>query len=182
MECQECQQRPATLYFRQVINGKKTEIHVCEVCAQEKGYVTYPEEGYSLHHLLKGLFNVESPKVDSQQNHSMQTKAELQCPQCELTFSEFKRSGKFGCATCYDTFSSHLNSVLRRVHSGNTKHNGKIPKREGGNLHLKQQIKQYQEYLLQLIEEEAFEEAAKVRDHIKALKEKQKHSTGRDDA
>lgn len=182
MECQECNQRPATLHFKQVINGKKAEIHVCEICAQEKGYMTYPEEGYSLHNLLQGLFNFESPTMSNHRKEAFQSSKELQCPQCELTFNQFRRIGKFGCATCYDTFSTRLNTILRRVHSGNTKHYGKIPKRKGGNLHLKKEIEQHQEHLRQLIEEEAFEDAAKVRDKIKGLKEKQENSTKGDDA
>lgn len=166
MECQECHKRPATLHFTQVINGDKTEVYVCEVCAKEKGYMSYPEEGYSLHHLLSGLLNstFESPKSTAGQ----QTK-ELQCPQCNMTLSEFKRVGKFGCPTCYETFSDRLDPIFRRVHSGNTSHHGKIPKRIGGAITIRKEVDAYKEELQRLIQNEAFEEAAKVRDKIKEL-------------
>lgn len=170
MECQECHQRPATLHFTQVINGNKTEVHVCEVCAKEKGYMTYPEEGYSLHNLLSGLFNFDTAKLESQQDHTFKQGKELTCPKCNMTFAEFKRVGKFGCATCYDTFSSRLDPILRRVHAGNTKHAGKIPKRKGGDLHTKKQLESYKAELQHLIETEEFEKAAQVRDKINALK------------
>ncbi|WP_156291789.1 UvrB/UvrC motif-containing protein [Oceanobacillus salinisoli] len=166
MECQECHERPATLHFTQVINGKKTEIRVCEVCAKEKGYVNYPEEGYSLHNLLTGLFNFDTTKMESP---AFQQVKDLQCPQCGMTFSQFKEAGKFGCATCYDTFSDRLDPILRRVHAGNTKHSGKIPKRAGDDLQMKRRLQSFKEQLQQLIEKEAFEEAAEVRDKIKAL-------------
>lgn len=168
MECQECHERQATLHFTQVINGNKMEIHVCEVCAKEKGYMTYPEEGYALQNLLSGLFNFDTVAMENQKGTSNQTK-ELQCPQCEMTFSEFKRVGKFGCAECYNTFSERLDPIFRRVHSGNTKHHGKIPARKGGDLHTKKQVESYKAELQQLIEDEAFEEAATVRDKIKEL-------------
>jgi len=171
MTCQECGKRPATLYFTQVINGKKHEMNVCEVCAKEKGYLTYPEDGHSLHNLLAGLFNFDSPQMDKQRKSAMQHSVQLQCPKCELTFTQFKRSGKFGCAKCYETFASHLNPIFRRVHSGNTKHYGKIPQRQGGDLHIKRQIENYQEQLQQLIAAEAFEEAAVVRDKIRKLQQ-----------
>lgn len=170
MECQECHKRPATLHFTQVINGNKKELHVCEVCAKEKGYMTYPEEAYSLHNLLAGLFNFDSSQLGSHQDATFQTATDMECPKCEMTFSEFKRTGKFGCAECYDTFSARLDPIFRRVHSGNTKHDGKIPTRKGGNLHTKKQIEKYKLELQKLIENEAFEEAAKVRDKIKQLK------------
>ncbi|WP_163971916.1 UvrB/UvrC motif-containing protein [Oceanobacillus halotolerans] len=182
MECQECQKRPATLHFTQVINGNKTEVHVCEVCAKEKGYMTYPEEGYSLHHLLSGLFNFDSSQMGSQQESSFTKKDELQCPKCEMTLSEFKRVGKFGCAECYHTFAGRLDPIFRRVHSGNTKHHGKIPKRKGGNLHLKKQVQEYKANLQQLIADEAFEEAAKIRDKIKELQAEMKDKEAGDNS
>ncbi|MFD2043205.1 UvrB/UvrC motif-containing protein [Ornithinibacillus salinisoli] len=169
MQCQECQKRPATLHFTQVINGNKTEVQLCEVCAKEKGYMSYPEEGYSLHNLLTGLFNFDSSQVKNAQGTQFQQMKELQCSKCNMTFSEFKRVGKFGCAECYHTFATHLDPIFRRVHSGNTKHHGKIPKRKGGSLHLKKQVDTYKAELQNLIVNEAFEEAATVRDKIREI-------------
>ncbi len=40
----------------------------------------------------------------------------------------------------YEAFKEQLDPILKRVHSGNTAHNGKIPKRIGGAIHLKKQI------------------------------------------
>lgn len=167
MECQECHHRPATLHFTQVINGAKTEIHVCDVCAKEKGYMVYPEDGYSLQNLLSGLFNYKKKQLNQQ--NAFKPVEELTCPHCDLTFSRFQRIGKFGCSTCYDTFSKRLPAVFRRVHSGNTKHFGKIPKRTGGHLHTRKQIAELKGRLERLIEEEAFEQAAEVRDEIRSL-------------
>lgn len=167
MECQECHQRPASLHYTQVINGHKTEVQICEVCAKEKGYMAYPEEGYSLHNLLTGLFNFDT----EQMNHGahLHKEKELQCPKCSLTFSQFKQIGKFGCGECYHTFSVNLNPIFRRVHSGNTEHRGKIPKRKGGNLHLKKQLSTLKTQLKELVLNEEFEQAAVIRDQIKDL-------------
>lgn len=180
MECQECNQRPASLHFAQVVNGNKTEIHLCEVCAKEKGYMTYPEEGFSLHSLLTGLFNFDTSSIGTQNTTSNPQIKELQCPKCEMTFTEFKRVGKFGCAACYHTFSNRLDSVFRRVHSGNTRHYGKIPKRQGGNLHTRKQLDAYKTKLTSLIENEAFEEAAQIRDKIRELEKEMHRSKGGD--
>lgn len=169
MKCQECQEREATLHLSHVLNGQKNEVHVCEICAKEKGYKIFPDEGYSLHHLLSGLFNFDSPQMETTQTASFNENTDLQCPKCKLTFSEFKRVGKFGCAQCYETFSEKLDPIIRRVHSGNNTHYGKIPKRKGGELHVKKQLESYKSELRQLIEKEAFEEAAHVRDTIKTL-------------
>ncbi|WP_010652142.1 UvrB/UvrC motif-containing protein [Oceanobacillus massiliensis] len=169
MECQECHERPATVHFKHVINGEETSVRMCEVCANKKGYFTYPEEGYSLHDLLTGLFKFDNLKMTNPSENQIKQQKELTCSNCGMTFSEFKKVGKFGCAHCYESFASKLEPIFRRVHAGNTKHFGKIPKRAGSDLHLRRQLKGYKEELQNLIEMEAFEEAAKVRDKIRTL-------------
>lgn len=173
MQCTECNKRPATLHFTQIINGEKTEVHVCHVCAQQNGYPSSSDEAFSLHELLTELFNVTSKKLDVNNESFFEQFTELKCDHCQLSFTDFQRIGKIGCNRCYETFKPRLDSVFRRVHSGNTKHSGKIPKRKGGKLHIKKELEMYREYLKQLINDENFEEAAIVRDRIKQL-EKEK--------
>ncbi|MRH44803.1 hypothetical protein GH741_19320 [Aquibacillus halophilus] len=169
MECQECHERPATLHFTKVINGSKTENHVCEHCAKEKGYVSYGEEAYSLHDLLSGLFNFEPSSLNEQTSKDITSQHHLKCLKCGMTYQEFTKVGKFGCASCYDAFSERLNPIFRRVHSGNIVHDGKIPKRIGSNIHQKKQLNEHKEKLQELIQSEEFEQAAQVRDQIKEI-------------
>lgn len=49
MLCQECQRRQATLHFTKIINGKKTEFHICDVCAKEKGEYIPGSNSFSIH-------------------------------------------------------------------------------------------------------------------------------------
>lgn len=179
MKCEECQENPATLHLTQIINGQKTEVHVCEGCAKQKGYISYPGEGYSLHDLLTGLFSLDSNQFQVKDNDPFKQKEELQCSKCKLTYDDFQRIGKFGCAECYSAFSTKLDSIFRRVHSGNTKHIGKIPKRKGSDLHAKKELELFRKKLQDHIEREEFEKAAEVRDIIKKLEyEKSKRAGG----
>ncbi|CQR48552.1 UvrB/uvrC motif [Paraliobacillus sp. PM-2] len=168
MECEECHERPATLHLTKVVNGEKNEIHVCEHCAKEKGYIDYDEEAYSIHDLLAGLFNYEATFSKGHQFSDKQKRG-LSCPKCGMTYRQFTQIGKFGCASCYEAFANHLNPIFRRVHSGNITHDGKIPNRQGKYLKKKQLIQDYKSKLQRLIENEQFEEAAVMRDKIKAL-------------
>ncbi len=179
MECQECNQNPATVHFAQVINGDKTEIHVCQQCAKEKGYVSTEEDAYSLHHLLSGLFNPNSNAMQKQSERESEEK-QIQCKKCGMTYQQFARVGKFGCASCYQTFAEHLNPLFRKVHSGNTVHEGKVPKRVGTDIYQRKKIRDLKLKLQQAIADEAFENAAKVRDEIKAL-EKNLNQNGEGD-
>lgn len=170
MICQECNQRPAALHFTKIINGEKTEVNLCEKCAQEKGemFMFTGGSGFTFNNLLAGLLNTD-PTVQKQNQNTFHQEEILQCSGCSMTFPQFIKVGRFGCAHCYETFKDQLPPVLRRLHSGNWSHSGKIPKRIGGGIHLKKQIETLKSELKELIQQEEFEKAAQIRDEIRTL-------------
>ncbi|KON85841.1 hypothetical protein AF332_02715 [Sporosarcina globispora] len=170
MICQECNQRPATLHFTKVVNGEKAESHLCEKCAQEKGemFMLGSGPGFSINNLLAGLLNIQPAFQESAQDPFQQEKV-LQCEQCSLTFQQFIKVGRFGCASCYETFKEQLNPILRRLHSGNSSHSGKIPARIGGTIHLRRNMDELKNNLKDMIAKEEFERAAELRDEIRKL-------------
>lgn len=170
MLCPECGSRPATFHFTKIINGKKTEFHLCEVCAQEKGEaMPVLENGFSFHQLLSGLLNIELPP-SSQGAVPMEAQAPLRCGGCGLTYTQFGKVGRFGCADCYSAFKERLTPLFRRVH-GNTVHRGKIPQRTKGELKLVRELERLKEQLAEKVAKESFEDAAVLRDQIRALSE-----------
>ena len=151
MICQECNKRPATLHFTKIINGEKEQFHFCEQCAQEKGelYMFNNTSGFSINNLLAGLFNIDA---SIQQHQDPFEKQEvLQCDHCSMTFNQFLIVGKFGCSHCYTGFKDELTPIFKRLHGGNWSHNGKIPKRIGGTMHIKKNIEDFKMQLQQLI-------------------------------
>jgi protein arginine kinase activator len=170
MICQECNQRPASLHFTKIINGEKTEVHLCEKCAQEKGEIFVFNGGtsFTFNNLLAGLLNIDSSFHQQNQNAFHQVEI-IQCERCSMTFPQFVKVGRFGCAHCYETFKEQLKPVLKRLHSGNWTHNGKIPKRIGGGIHLRKQIEELKDQLKVVISNEEFENAAEIRDEIRSL-------------
>lgn len=176
MICQECNQRPATLHFTKILNGQKEEFHLCEKCAQEKGeYMMNYASGFSINNLLASLFNIE-PQI--QQKDPFEKQEILQCENCSMTFPQFIKVGRFGCSHCYTTFKDQLIPILKRFHSGNTSHAGKIPKRIGGTFHIKKNIEGLKRQLQELIEKEEFEKAVIIRDEIRSLDRKLERNTG----
>ncbi|NEU32432.1 hypothetical protein GN156_16940 [bacterium LRH843] len=173
MICQECNQRQASLHFTKIINGEKTEFHICDQCAKEKGEQFPGTNSFSIHQLLSGLLHFEQPKK-SEQDTSL-AKKELVCDKCEMTYSQFTRAGRFGCAHCYKSFNSKINPILKRVHSGNYKHSGKLPKRIGGGIQLQREIEDLKHQLKLYVVNEEFERAAELRDKIRLL-DQQKNS------
>lgn len=170
MLCQECSQRQATLHFTKIVNGEKTEFHLCEACAKEKGEVLPGMDNtFSIHNLLSGLLNFDSANggtVNPTYTHAMQ------CKRCGLTYSQFSRSGRFGCAECYRTFGNRLDPLFRKVHSGNISHFGKIPRRSGNVIQIKRELQELKQRLQQAIHNEEFELAAQLRDKIREFEGK----------
>lgn len=167
--CQECHERPAALQFTKTVNGEKTEVYFCEKCAHEKGeYLFGGHPAFSLNNLLSGLFSSEPLFSSNATSHH----EDVQCEKCHMTFQQFLQTGKFGCAQCYTTFDSKLTPILKRLHGGNTRHQGKIPKRMGGALHLQKELQLLREQLNEMIANEHFEQAADVRDQIRAVEHK----------
>ncbi|MBU8880274.1 UvrB/UvrC motif-containing protein [Bacillus sp. FJAT-29790] len=173
MICQECNQRPATLHFTKIVNGEKAEYHLCEKCAHEKGdmFMISGASGFSINNLLAGLLNIE-PSFQKAKQDPFQQEEILQCDQCSMTFQQFIKVGRFGCVNCYESFKDQLNPIFKRLHSGNATHNGKIPARIGGNIHLRKNIENLKHKLKDLISKEEFEKAAETRDELRMLESK----------
>ncbi|MFY4777130.1 UvrB/UvrC motif-containing protein [Metabacillus sp. RGM 3146] len=171
MICQECHERPATFHFTKVINGEKTEVHVCEHCAKENNNMSMfsGESGFSINHLLAGLLKIEPSLLKAEQKLQRTEEEVPRCSRCGMTFHQFSKTSRFGCSHCYKTFSNLLTPILRKVHSGNTEHGGKVPKRLGGSIHTQKRIDLLKSQLRDLIEKEEFESAAEVRDEIRSL-------------
>lgn len=167
MLCQECGSKPATLHFTKIVNGEKTEFHICESCAREKSdMIPGTANGFSIHNLLSGLLDFE-PKNNNA--HSVGAKPQAnRCEHCGLTYSQFSKLGRFGCSHCYTSFQERLDPIFKRVH-GNTSHNGKIPRRSGAIIQVKRELDELKKQLQQAIEQEEFESAAQIRDRIREM-------------
>ncbi|XEC97532.1 UvrB/UvrC motif-containing protein [Paenibacillus tarimensis] len=171
MHCQECGKRPATLHFTKIVNGEKTEFHLCESCAREKSdSIPGTPNGFSIHSLLSGLLDFEKTGGTAGLGPKPQT---IRCDECGLTYSQFSKIGRFGCSACYRHFTDRLDPLFKRVH-GNTVHVGKIPKRSGRQIQHRREIEQLKRELQQRIEREEFENAARIRDRIRELERKVK--------
>lgn len=179
LECQECHENPATIHFTKIINGKKTEIHLCESCAKTKDDF-FQNNSFTMSNLLSGLFNQHFSNINAS-NSTISKNEDLKCKECGMTIDKFLKVGRFGCANCYEVFTDRIDPILKRVHSGNTSHSGKIPKRIGGVIHIRKEIKSLKDELQQLIANEEFEQAAELRDKIRELeKGLDTHREGKD--
>ncbi|MGC4378151.1 UvrB/UvrC motif-containing protein [Fictibacillus sp. Mic-4] len=170
MYCQECHERPATLHFTKILNGKKMEFHICEHCAKEKGEFIPGSNTFSIHQLLSGLLHGDPYFSDNTSSEFIQPS--LKCERCGMTYYQFAKVGRFGCSNCYDVFDPKLDPILKRVHGGNTRHAGKIPLRIGNHLQEKRRLETLKQEMQQYVMQEEFEKAAEIRDQIRNIEKR----------
>lgn len=182
MLCDKCGVNQATVQYVQVINGDKTELHLCKDCAAEMGIgapnVDIPFSmpiGFS--NIFDNLFDGGTRPI------SELNQVNLSCPKCGTTFNEFLKNGAIGCSECYKAFEKEFSKIIKRTH-GTDKYIGKKytkkknteeaskeavkPEKEDSKL---ETIESLTRELKECINEEKYEEAAKIRDKIAKLKE-----------
>ncbi len=168
--CQKCQKKPAVFHYEQNINGKKTECALCADCASEWKHSHHTDEEkmffameetpfFGINSLFGSLF---SPLVAEYKGKN--------CPLCGSTFEDLRRTGKAGCASCYETFETELRPTLRSIH-GTQSHTGRTPASLETATKRKKQIEDLKRKMTIAIETQDFEEAARLRDAIKDLEE-----------
>lgn len=121
MKCNKCTKK-ATVHLTEIIDGKVMEMHLCEDCARAQSQQM--EQQFGLADLLAGLTDFGKHVPDVQQAVSV-----LKCATCGLTYEDFRKFGRFGCAQCYVAFKAQLKALLKKIH-GASVHLGKRPSRE----------------------------------------------------
>lgn len=154
MLCERCKQNNATIYVNEYKDGKVTESYLCSECAKVKNSISdFTQSAFQS--FLTGLLEMGIGKT-------------IQCPNCKMTDEEFRKLGRFGCSTCYETFGETLENTLKRIQPGN-KHIGKVPERFAHIIITKKEIENLKQQLSKAVEEEEYEKAATLRDQIKEL-------------
>lgn len=157
MMCEKCGKNPATTHLKTVVNGVIHENHLCSFCAANSGYGNLG--GLSLTNMLASMFgeSISNGKPISKR-----------CECCGASFSDIAQSGRVGCSECYETFRNELLPSLNRLH-GKAIHIGNTPNEEQKKESAAEKIKKLKLKLADAIKAEEFEDAAKLRDEIRAL-------------
>ena len=161
MKCETCG-KPATVHLTEIKNGKKVEKHLCEQCAAQS-------EGLS----TKAHMPINELLTNFVMNHTgLQNKPQetLACPQCGITWAEFRQTGLLGCEHDYPTFDKDMTPLLKRAHEDAAHHVGKVPTRRGSSgVPIKRTLDadKLRKELARAVETEDYERAARLRDQIR---------------
>lgn len=153
--CQHCGVKTATVFYRENKNGAERELHLCPDCASKLGIGDFQENLFS-------SFSLFSPLTEPKQIAA--------CPLCGTTLSQIRRNGKFGCSTCYDTFS-HLLDLTPYVGKGydeGREENNELQNAAPSPAPAAQELDTLKAKLKKAVADEDYERAAVLRDEIRA--------------
>ncbi len=166
MLCQECRQNEANIHIVKNVNGKQSELNLCESCARKKDELDFTfEPQFSLHKLFSSMLNQglygkrEEMLADDKK-----------CASCSLTFAQFGQVGRLGCSECVPAFEDKLKPLLKRIHGGSS-HTGKVPEKARERVNILRELDQLKDELQAKVQSEEFEKAAQLRDRIREIEQ-----------
>jgi protein arginine kinase activator len=171
MNCHMCGRREATIHLLELINGQQKSLWLCGICASGRselptgaqpepvlgGAGQSPGESASLASFLGQVLDGAGPP-----------RQVSDCPVCGYALKAFQTSNRLGCAACYDHFRVQLVPILTQYHRHAT-HLGKVPQRVGGAARQQGELTRLRVALEKAIQSEAYEEAAHLRDTLRAM-------------
>ena len=163
MKCDVCSE-PATVHITDMSQGKYRVLHLCGKCADKEDVASHKTElnvEQVIKEILLAAIAEELPRE----------LAKLTCPYCGTEYREFHSLGRLGCPGDYEAFRKGLMPLLQRIH-GSTEHSGKCPRRmprpQAELIRLRRELRA-------AVELEDFEEAARLRDLIRAKEPRHEH-------
>lgn len=93
------------------------------------------------------------------------------CPLCGASAYDIQKTGKAGCARCYEVFADILDPYIRKIH-GSVTHQGRIPGGGTPEQKLDREIAQLRTQLSEAVKAEEYLKAAELRDKIRELEGK----------
>ncbi|MBS5523636.1 MAG: UvrB/UvrC motif-containing protein [Clostridiales bacterium] len=198
MLCSMCHKNEAVICYTEIINGVKKEQYLCPECAAK--YTSFDSDtlGMAPGNLLASLLTSVLGQTGIAAEDDAK-KTNLVCPKCGMTYNEFLKYSKFGCPECVHTFGFLLDDYFKKI-QGSCEHCGKVY--HGGetvfipditavagdgstsaapemapavqvNDKDSKEVASLKKKLDKAIRDEEYEEAARLRDEIRALTAKE---------
>lgn len=167
-KCQKCV-KTATYHITEIERGKPRELHFCDEHA--RSYLVQPGEGgeSALGEAPKGFGKV-GKAVGPESKREPSPADKQACPLCQITFLDFRNSGRLGCPHDYEVFHDELMPLLENIHD-ETRHAGKVPKRAPRNSQRQAELIALRNKLKGAVAAEDYEAAVRFRDEIKSIEQ-----------
>ena len=157
MLCEECGKNQAEVVMTTVVNGQSATRHLCRECLKKY-------QAGDLQALLGAILSTIAGKLQEADEEA----PDIVCPKCGETYAEFQKTGMLGCAECYQAFRKELAPVINRV-QGRTQHAGRRPPVSEEEQARQTRMEELRSLMEAAVAEENFEEAARLRDELRAM-------------
>ena len=163
MKCQRCPKQ-ATFHITDIERGKPKEFHFCDEHARQ--HLSPTTEGGEKTEMSSLAEKLSQGGLEPARET---TSADKQvCPLCQMSFQEFRNTGRLGCPYDYEVFRDELMPLLENIHE-ETRHTGKFPRRAPRDPVRQTELIQLRNEQKRAIAAEDYETAARIRDKIKSI-------------
>ncbi len=168
MLCEKCGLKEATIILVEVIDGRREEHRLCEICAEEAAMAIPQHLPPDTSTGAPDTLIVPGEEEGGVRPQTKRIIRELVCPSCGLSYETFLKTMRFGCADCYKAFRENLEVLFKDLH-GTATYRGRRYRRNRKAYRLIKEKVKLESQLEMLIAQEQFEKAAEVRDRIQEI-------------
>jgi protein arginine kinase activator len=169
MKCEKCQKKNASIHLTEIFKDMKSEVHLCEACAREIG-LNAKVTGFtvSLKEVISYINAEEEKRVGSDVSEG--------CMICGTTVQQYAEKGLLGCPDCYRYLWKEIG--YNNPHDHSTDYRGIVPENRrdfveevsvttlDDNTNHPMDLDSLSFELNRAVEEERYEDAARLRDEI----------------
>ena len=134
MKCELCHSADAQQAIRKLVADEEQEFYVCKACAQAQQLLPKPAFSNEPPTDVMDVIKETLPEIMGmilgatvEFTGRLPSVKDSACPACGLSRAEYKKSARFGCAQCYETFAKDLEGLVDDMHRI-PHHTGKTPK------------------------------------------------------
>ena len=161
--CEECGVNEACYTISVMMGGQVTQRHLCADCMARMNMSIATG---NVKHLLSAIMSAITGAVAEPAEET--PREDVVCARCQTTLSQFTKSGRLGCPACYRAFREQLTPMLQQIH-GRVEHAGRKPLDTEEAQRSRTRHEELQRQLETAVAQEDFEQAAALRDQLRAL-------------
>lgn len=163
--CEECEVNEACYTISVMMGGQVTQRHLCADCMAK---MNMNLAAGNVKHLLSAIMSAITGAGEEESAEPISPEEDVVCERCNTTLSQFTKSGKLGCPSCYTAFREQLTPMLQQIH-GRVQHAGRKPIDDEAAQRRRTIYDRLSRQLEQAVAVEDFESAAVLRDQLRHL-------------
>ena len=175
--CEECGEQEACCTVAVMMGGQAIHRRLCQACmAKASMSIAAGNIGKVLGAIMAAAHKAagESVQEAARTEAPEETETpeapgeEVSCPRCGKLQSEFRKSGRLGCAACYGVFRDQIMPILEK-NCPLPEHTGRRPLSTEAAKRSRARREELQRRMEEAVARDDFETAAKLRDKLRSL-------------